>query len=127
MHELATFARTLKRLRESRGLSQSGLAREAAIPQTTVSRWESSEAEPGLLGIRKLAQFFEVSADVLCGLSSPPDALRPGNWLIDMDAFDDAHHSKQSELWAVAIPDRFRLVTSSEYQRLRDQVHRGKR
>ena len=122
MEELQSFADTLRKLRSARGLSQSQLARESGIPQASISRWETG-AEPGLLSIKQLAQFFDVSADAPCGLASPPDALRPGNWLIDVDAMERPS-TKEPELWAVAIPDRFRLVTSSEYQRLRAEVHR---
>jgi len=129
MEELKTFAETLRRLRSSRGLSQAQLAKESGIPQASISRWETG-AEPGLLSIRQLAQFFQVSCDALCGLSSPPDSLRAGNWLIDLDALEDwrATKSRAGEAWAVAIPDRYRIVTSSEYQKLRSEAYnRGKR
>lgn len=119
MEGLALFASQLQSMRKLRGLSQSALAEQTGVPQATISRWETGEAEPGLLGIKKLAAFFDVSADVLCGLAAPPDKLRPGNWILDVDALE---LRRPGETWAVAIPDRFRIVTSSEYQRIRREL-----
>lgn len=124
MEELAVFASQLQHLRRQRNLSQSALAKQIGIPQATISRWETGEAEPGLLGIKKLATYFEVSADVLCGLAAPPDKLRPGNWLVDVDALEAR---TPGDAWAVAIPERFRIVTSSEYQSLRRDVEGRKK
>lgn len=124
MEELALFASQLHKLRTQHGLSQSALAKECGVPQGTLSRWEKGDAEPGLIGIRKLATFFEVSADVLCGLATPPSSLRAGNWLLDVDAME---RWKPGDGWAVAIPERFRIVTSSEYQGLRDKLEGRKK
>lgn len=128
MEPLDIFAATLKRLRASSGLSQPDLAKQTGIPQTTLSRWETGESEPGLRGLATLAQFFGISTDTLCGLASPPDMLRAGNWLVDADLVEQHQTRKLAgETWAVAIPDRFRLVTSAEYQRIRDALHQRKK
>lgn len=130
MDERQVFANVLRQLRVNRGLSQPQLAKATGLPQPTISRYEAGATEPGLNALRKLAPFFEVSIDTLCGLASPPDKLKPGNWLIDTDALEDWQQRRKGSgtTWAVAIPDRFRIVTSSQYQKLRDEVHgKGKR
>lgn len=124
MEELDLFASQLQNLRKLRGLSQSALAKQTGVPQATISRWETGEAEPGLLGIKKLATFFDVSADVICSLAAPPDKMRPGNWLLDVDALEQR---QPGDAWAVAIPERFRIVTSSEYQSLRKELEGRKK
>lgn len=124
MEELEVFARQLRQLRKAAGLTQPEMAEQSGIAQTTLSRWEQAQSEPTLSGIRKLAQFFQCSTDVLCGLAAPPEKLRAGNWLLDVDAME---RWKPGDGWAVAIPDRFRIVTSSEYQSLRDQLEGRKK
>ena len=119
------FSRQIIRLRQSRGLSQAALAKAAGIPQTTLSRWESGAAEPSLSGLRTLAAYLDVSADVLVGLASPPDQLRPGHWLIDVDAVEERRASRRNmpgQSWAAAIPERYRLLTSSEFAALLEEL-----
>jgi transcriptional regulator with XRE-family HTH domain len=64
-----TFAKQLKALREDKGLSQSVMARELNIPPATYANWEQGRALPSLGQIPFLAEFFNVSADYLLGIS----------------------------------------------------------
>lgn len=120
MPELALFAQILEKLMDQSGLNQTGLAKATGIPQTTLSRW-LKDTEPNLSGLRTLAQFFDCSVDYLCGISSPPSELRAGNWIVDIDALNQIKNGRlleEGESWAHAIPPRFRIVPSHEYQRI---------
>lgn len=119
------FAATLKKLRESTGLSQPQLSKATGIPQTTLSRWEQGTAEPKLRDLRALAHHFRCSTDYLCGLASLPGDLRPGNFLIDLEVVEERQKSPKSargKTWAVAIPERFQLITATQYMRLRKEL-----
>ncbi|MCX4313278.1 MAG: helix-turn-helix transcriptional regulator [Clostridia bacterium] len=53
--------------RRVRGLSQRRLAKEIGTSQANLSRWEQGKIEPSIVECWKLADYFDVSIDVLCG------------------------------------------------------------
>ncbi len=54
-------------LRKERKLSQCQLAKLLGTSQANVSRWEKGLIEPSIVECWKIADFFEVSIDYLCG------------------------------------------------------------
>lgn len=54
-------------LRKDMELSQEELAKQLNIGQATLSQWETGSTFPGFNAIVKLCEFFEISADYLCG------------------------------------------------------------
>lgn len=62
------IGKMIRELRESKGLSQTQLAKELNVRQTAISRWELSENEPDIKTIISLAKFFDVTTDYLLGL-----------------------------------------------------------
>ena len=54
-------------LRKNLGLSQRQLAKEIGTSQANLSRWEKGLNEPSIIECWKLADFFDVSIDVVCG------------------------------------------------------------
>ncbi|MBQ7879381.1 MAG: helix-turn-helix transcriptional regulator [Clostridia bacterium] len=54
-------------LRKERGLSQRQLAKEIGTSQANLSRWEQGLNEPSIIECWKIADYFEVSIDLLCG------------------------------------------------------------
>lgn len=57
----------LRELRKEKKLSQTALAEELGIKQTTYSDWETGKSTPSQKELEKLAKFFNVSFDVLFG------------------------------------------------------------
>lgn len=117
------FARRLAALRAERKLTQADVATAAGVSQSSVGNWEDqkSPTEPVLSGIRSLATLFGVTSDYLIGLSDHPQALRPGDWLVDLAVLDIALAGKplpDGEGYGIPIPSRFRIVDSAEYARL---------
>lgn len=53
--------------RKVQGLSQRKLAQKIGTSQANLSRWEQGINEPSIIECWKLADFFDVSIDVLCG------------------------------------------------------------
>ncbi len=54
-------------LRKGLDLSQRQLAKEIGTSQANLSRWEQGLNEPSIIECWKLADFFEVSIDIVCG------------------------------------------------------------
>ncbi len=66
------FRIRLKTLRENSGLSQSALAQNLGVKQSTVGGWESGNREPNFDTLSKIADLFGVSADYLLGRTESP-------------------------------------------------------
>ena len=54
-------------LRKEKGLSQRQLAKEIGTSQANLSRWEQGINEPSIIECWKIADYFDVSIDLLCG------------------------------------------------------------
>ena len=61
------FGIKLKELRIESGLSQRKFGEIFGVCNQTVSFWETGSREPDLDTIVKIADYFEVSIDYLCG------------------------------------------------------------
>lgn len=61
------FARRLKVLRESRGISQEELARVLSVSASSIGMYEQGRREPDHDKLRALADYFSVSIDYLLG------------------------------------------------------------
>ena len=54
-------------LRKEQNLSQRQLAQKIGTSQANLSRWEQGLNEPSIIECWKLADYFDVSIDILCG------------------------------------------------------------
>lgn len=61
------YGERLKKLRESKKLSQQQLAEKLNINRSTYARYELGQTQPDFETLEKLADFFEVSTDYLLG------------------------------------------------------------
>ncbi len=59
------FAKRLRQVRTSRGLSQAELATQAEVHYTHVSKYEREKSRPSLATLERLAEVLGVSADYL--------------------------------------------------------------
>ena len=57
----------ISELRKSQNISQRNLATLIGTSQANLSRWEKGLNVPSILECWKIAEFFEVSIDYLCG------------------------------------------------------------
>jgi len=60
-----TFADTIRRLRNDRGLSQGQLAEQMYVTRSTIARWESGSRMPDAVMIARLAKCLGTSAEYL--------------------------------------------------------------
>ena len=63
----------LKEIRKSRRISQLKLAMDLCTNQNTISRYETGDREPGIDGLIKLADYFNVSVDYLLERTNNPN------------------------------------------------------
>lgn len=56
-----SFARKIKELRESHGLTQAEFGKIAGVSDKAVSTWENGTAEPRMGSIQKIADHFHIS------------------------------------------------------------------
>jgi transcriptional regulator with XRE-family HTH domain len=61
------FRKNFKELRKEKKLSQLKTAKIFQVDQTTISTWELGKREPDYLTLKKICDFFEVSADYMIG------------------------------------------------------------
>ena len=54
-------------LRKLNGLSQRQLAEKIGTSQANLSRWEQGLNEPSIIECWKIADYFSISIDYLCG------------------------------------------------------------
>ncbi len=66
---MVEFGEKIKDLRLAKGLTQKQLAKELEQAQSTIFYWEQNKQEPNISSLKKLCEFFDVSADFLLGLS----------------------------------------------------------
>ena len=62
------FKERLKELRLERKLSQADLAKELNVSQRSISSWETGFRQPDFETLKRIAKFFDVTADYLLGL-----------------------------------------------------------
>ena len=64
-----TLGERLKLLRNEAGIGQNKLAKDLQVSNASISYWETGKQEPTAEAICKIAQYFNVSADYLLGLT----------------------------------------------------------
>ena len=57
----------IRELREERGMTQVQLAKEIGFSPNTISQYETGVLEPNLQTIKKLCDYFNVTADYFLG------------------------------------------------------------
>lgn len=65
----------MKKIRQTRGMSQVELARQLGISKQSVSNWENDHSVPTIDLLKKLCQVFSCSADYLLELSTENDII----------------------------------------------------
>ena len=73
---MAKFNEILKDLRTSKGLTQAELAKIIGVSPSAIGMYESGEREPNFEIEEKIADYFNVSLDVLRGKKLQDDATR---------------------------------------------------
>jgi transcriptional regulator with XRE-family HTH domain len=69
----------LKKIRESKNITQSRLSIEIGVPQQTISSYESGKSKPSIKTLCKMAEFLNTSTDFLLDKT---DIIHPINQLV---------------------------------------------
>ncbi len=73
------FPSRLKAARERRGLTQAELGKEAGLPSTTLSHFESGSRKPSFDNLSRVTRVLGVSTDYLMGIVDTPEATGAAN------------------------------------------------
>ena len=66
-----SFGEQLKNARVARGLRQDDIGRILRVGKSTISQWENNIHVPNLETVTKIANFLNVSVDLLLGRAAP--------------------------------------------------------
>lgn len=83
---MTKFYEVLKYLRTSRGITQAEFAKALGVSPSTVGMYETGEREPNFETEEKIADYFNVSLDVLRGKDTKP--------LIDLNKLNDENKAR---------------------------------
>lgn len=121
------IAERLRSLRANAKLAD--VARVCGRDPQTVSNWENGVNFPPADVIAKLSAHYNVTADYLVGTADHPTATPPGMWLVDQDVVDQVLEGTLTDDadWACPIPNRPRIVSSTEYAALRKKLQQALR
>ena len=72
-----TFSHNLKKARESKGLSQTELAKRSGLLPSAVSHFETGRRSPSFDNLKRLADTLEVTTDFLVGRETDPTTSGP--------------------------------------------------
>lgn len=83
------FGANLRRIRMSRGLTQTALGLLADIPQNRISNWELGYHEPTFKDFRKLCEALKCFPGELLGVSSAELTVREFNMINGLRSLDE--------------------------------------
>ena len=84
----------IKTLRKEHNLTQEQLAEVLGVTAASISKWETTQAQPDLLLLAELAEYFGVSVDALMGHTIPADRMTA---LVEqMKIFEDDGQTQQA-------------------------------
>ena len=92
-----TLGKTIKYLREQKGITQEKLAKSLNVIRGTLSNWEIDHAIPDIETIKKIAEFFNVSTDYLLGRSDKKNPGRIPNEPPEWDGLNEEERKKSLE------------------------------
>lgn len=124
------LSETIKSERNKKGLSQKEFAKILGVSQQTIGSWEISRTSPDTEMIKKMAQFFGVTADYLIGNDSPPGYYLvkkkrpghnyPGQFLFNIEPYairDHGHARLTRRVVVVHLPTNKYIGAQSSYNR----------
>lgn len=80
-----TIGTTIKNLRAKRKITQEQLATFLGITAQAISRWENGNVYPDIEMLPSIAEFFEVSTDVLFGINKDEKEKRRGKIYLEIE------------------------------------------
>jgi len=66
------IGKRLRMLREEKGQKQADIAKVLGVSRTTYTQYETEKSEPDLETVKRLAEYFNTTADYLLGRTDDP-------------------------------------------------------
>lgn len=120
----------LKELRRTRKITQDKLSEVLGVSRSTISMWEIDASEPDTETVRRIANFFDVTADYLLGRTDDPNPLDTKKPAQDDINLDELEFALFGELRELDEEDKEELLKDArrmrELQELRKRQKEGK-
>ncbi len=78
MYQISKLAKSIRKYRESSGLTQTRLAEILHISPQSVSKWESEKSVPSIENLCSMAEIFHISVDKLVGRDGDAEGMYIG-------------------------------------------------
>lgn len=126
------FKARLRHLIADSGLNYAELAERCGLSASTIGDWANDKLPqtPNVVGLAKLATYFDVATDYLLGKVDSRHGLPASYWLVDLDYVDAVTNGDRSVLDdpdqhpAVPIPRRAKLMSSNDYEKLKRRMRK---
>lgn len=109
----------LDSLIRQQGTSQLAVAREAGMPQTTLSNWITRGVlDEDVQRLVRIAAVLGVTINELVGAPVPQNPPISGMFLVDLDTVDLIRSGKRigkGQAWYAVVPERHLLCTPQQY------------
>lgn len=113
----------LKKLREREGITQAEFGRKLNVAPSTVSMWEQGRREPDCEMLKRIADYFNVSADYLLGREDKTNTLSDLQSAL-LNKFSMLNGEGQNTLMNVL--DGLNLLHASQNQKISSVVQNNK-
>jgi transcriptional regulator with XRE-family HTH domain len=103
MKRSMVFGDALRKLLESRGISQRWLADESGTTEATISRYIDGLTLPTAVLVTSIAKALHVSTDYLCGLVDSPTQREPlgAEVRLLVESYDRADAHDKKSIWTI--------------------------
>ena len=105
------FSENLKKLRQSKNLTQERLAEFLGVAFQTISKWERGESYPDITFLPKIAVFFNTSIDDLLGVNKAKDDKEISSFIYEYDNYYNDGNKKHKLICEMIekFPNDFRV------------------
>ena len=112
---ISSFSERLKELRAEKGIRSEDAAEVFGVSRATLSAYEMGKSVPDLNVLNKMADFYEVSTDYICGRTSVKKSLQTDTSSVKLSQSDVNKISELSDSETVGLS---LLINSAQFKKM---------
>lgn len=112
---ISSFSERLKELRAEKGIRSEDAAEVFGVSRATLSAYEMGKSVPDLNVLNKMADFYEVSTDYICGRTSVKKSLQADTSSVKLSQSDVDKISELSDSETVGLS---LLINSAQFKKM---------
>lgn len=114
-HRISALSERLKELRAEKGIRSEDAAEVFGVSRATLSAYEMGKSVPDLNVLNKMADFYEVSTDYICGRTSVKKSLQADTSSVKLSQSDVNKISELSDSETVGLS---LLINSAQFKKM---------